>query len=375
MNKKRNIWLVTVVVALLAALVSAFVMMQPTAKDILTQTLETSKTIENGHAVVNINVDSPEEKASATVEVWGIHAEDGPGTFRLEVLETDKQEAVGMVVVSDGETVWAYSPAKNTVFTGTADEAKAAMEEKQPMSKEFDKEEFDHPETAEEAVDKLLEKFEASRTGTEMIADANAYQLELKPVPEQMSAEYTAVGGLINLWIDQNRSVPVAMAYTGGAMGEVRITALEMEVNQGVDEVLFTFEIPDGAKVVGFADMKPESISLDEAVASAEFDILTPDVVPVGATLVDVMNAKGMIVQQYTLPESGSFSIAQGQLEKTKKPSSEEQTVEVRGVAGSLFSSEDGSKVALSWTEGEVTFYVAGNITAEQALEIAESLK
>ena len=375
MNKKRNIWLVTVVVALLAALVSAFVMMQPTAKDILTQTLETSKTIENGHAVVNINVDSPEEKASATVEVWGVHAEDGPGAFRLEVLETDKQEAVGMVVVSDGETVWAYSPAKNTVFTGTADEAKAAMEEKQPMSKEFDKEEFDHPETAEEAVDKLLEKFEASRTGTEMIADANAYQLELKPVPEQMSAEYTAVGGLINLWIDQNRSVPVAMAYTGGAMGEVRITALEMEVNQGVDEALFTFEIPDGAKVVGFADMKPESISLDEAVASAEFDILTPDVVPAGATLVDVLNAKGMIVQQYTLPESGSFSIAQGQLEETKKPSNEEQAMEVRGVAGSLFSSEDGSKVALSWTEGEVTFYVAGNITAEQALEIAESLK
>ena len=375
MNKKRNIWLVTVVVALLAALVSAFVMMQPTAKDILTQTLETSKTIENGHAVVNINVDSPEEKASATVEVWGVHAEDGPGAFRLEVLETDKQEAVGMVVVSDGETVWAYSPAKNTVFTGTADEAKAAMEEKQPMSKEFDKEEFDHPETAEEAVDKLLEKFEASRTGTEMIADANAYQLELKPVPEQMSAEYTAVGGLINLWIDQNRSVPVAMAYTGGAMGEVRITALEMEVNQGVESALFTFEIPDGAKVVGFADMKPESISLDEAVASAEFDILTPDVVPAGATLVDVLNAKGMIVQQYTLPESGSFSIAQGQLEETKKSSNEEQAMEVRGVAGSLFSSEDGSKVALSWTEGEVTFYVAGNITAEQALEIAESLK
>ena len=209
-----------------------------------------------------------------------------------------------------------------------------------------------------------------------MIADANAYQLELKPIPEQMPAEYTAVGGLVNLWIDQNRSVPVAMAYTGGAMGEVRITALEMEVNQGVESALFTFEIPDGAKVVGFADMKPESISLDEAVASAEFDILTPDVVPAGATLVDVMNAKGIIVQQYTLPESGSFSIAQGQLEEEmKKSSNEEQAMEVRGVAGSLFSSEDGSKVALSWTEGEVTFYVAGNITAEQALEIAESLK
>jgi len=174
MNKKRNIWLIAAVVILLAALVSAFVIMQPSAKDILTQTLETSKTIENGHAVLNINVDSPEEKASATVEVWGRHDENGPGAFRMEVLETDKAEAVGMVIVSDGETVWAYSPAKNTVFTGTAEEAKAAMQEKQPMREEFNMDEFDHPESAEEAVDKLLEKFDASRTGTETIAGANA---------------------------------------------------------------------------------------------------------------------------------------------------------------------------------------------------------
>ena len=321
MNKKRNIWLVAGAVILLAALVSAFVVMRPSAKDILTQTIETSKTIENAHAIVEINVDSPEEKASATVEVWGRHEEDGPGAFRLEVIETDKEEAVGAVIVSDGETVWAYSPAKNTVFTGTAEEAKALMEEKQPMRDEFDMDEFEHPENAEEAVDKLLEYFEADRTGTETIANVNAYQLELKPIPEQMPAEYTAVGGLLNLWIDQSRSVPLAVSYTGGSMGEVRITALRLEINQGVDEALFSFEIPEGVEVVGFADMKPESLTLDEAAASAEFEVLTPDVVPDGATLVDVLNVKGMIVQHYTLPDGGSFSIAQGQTDEAKKPS------------------------------------------------------
>lgn len=165
MNKKRNFWLLAGSVILIAALVSAFVVMQPSAKDILTQTLETSKTIADAHAVIDVSLDTPEEKASATVEVWGRHEEDGPGAFRLEVLETDKEEAVGAVVVSDGETVWAYSPAKGKVFVGTVDEAKAAMEEKQPMRDEFDMEEFDHPENAEEAVDKLLEYFEASRTG------------------------------------------------------------------------------------------------------------------------------------------------------------------------------------------------------------------
>jgi outer membrane lipoprotein-sorting protein len=375
MNKKRNVWLVAGGVILLAALVSAFVIMQPSAKDILTQTLETSKTIEDAHAILNISVDSPEEKASATVEVWGRHEEEGPGAFRLEVIETDKEEAVGGIIVSDGETVWAYSPAKGKVFTGTAEEAKAAMEEKQPLGEEFDKEEFEHPENAEEAVEKLLEYFEAQRTGTETIADANAYQLELKPIPEQMPAEYTAVGGLLNLWIDQSRSVPLAVAYTGGSMGEIRITALELEINQGVDEALFSFEIPDGVEVVGFADMKPESLSLDEAAASAEFEFLTPDTVPDGATLIEVFDVKGMIVQQYTLPEGGSFTVAQGQTDEAKKPSTEEQAVEVRGVAGSLFVSEENDKVLLSWTEGEVSFYVAGNLTAEQALEIAESLK
>ena len=375
MNKKRNIWIVGGAILLLVALASAFVSMQPTAKDILKQTIETSKTIENGHAVININVDSPEEKVSATVEVWGVHAEDGPGAFRMEVLETDREEAVGAVIVSDGDTVWAYSPAKNTVFMGTAEEAKAVMEEKQPMREEFNMDEFAHPETAEEAVDKLLEYFEISRTGTETVGNAIAYQLELKPIPEQMPAEYTAVGGLLNLWIDQSRSVPLAFSYTGGAIGEVSITTQELEINQGVDETLFTFEIPNGAEVVGFADMKPESLSLDEAAASAEFELLTPDAVPAGATLVDVLNVKGMLVQQYTLTDGGSFSIAQGKTNEEMKPSTEEQTVEVRGVAGSLFVSEENDKVLLTWSEGEVSFYIAGNLTAEQALTIAESLK
>lgn len=375
MKKKRNIWLVAGAVILLTAMVSAFVIMQPSAKDILVKTLETSKTIENGHAIVEINVDSPEEKVSAKVEIWGRHDEDGPGAFRLEVLETDKQEAAGAVIVSDGETIWAYSPAQGKVFTGTVEEAKAAMAEKQPMQEEFDMEAYQQPENAEEAVAKLLEYFDASRTGNQEIANSDAYAIELKPIPEQMPAEYTAVGGLINLWIDQNRNVPLAAAYTGGSMGEVRVTALELEINQGVDEALFTFEIPADVEVVGFADMKPESLTLDEASASVEFEFLTPDVVPTGATLVDVLNVRGAIIQRYTLTDGGSFSIAQGQADESPKPSTAEQAVEVRGEAGSLFVSEDGKRVLLTWSEGDVFFYVAGDITADQALEIAESLK
>lgn len=376
MNKNRNIWLITAVVIVLAALVSAFMMMQPSAKDILTQTIETMKTIENGHAILNISVDSPEENVSGAVEVWGLHEDgEGHGAFRLEVLETDKEEAQGMLIVSDGESVWVYSPVKNTVFTGSAEEFKAAVEEKGPMRHEFDMEEYDRPENTEEVIDKLLEYFEARRTGVDTVANIDAYNLELTPIPEQLPAEYTAIGGLVNLWIDKELSLPLAVSYTGGSMGEVQITALEMEVNQGVDEALFTFEIPEGVEVIGISDMKPESITLDDAAASVDFDVFTPDVLPEGATLVDVLDVQGMIVQQFTLPEGGSFSISQGQTEDVRKPAAKEQTVEVREVEGSLFVSEEFDKVMLSWTEGQVSYIVAGNLTAEQALEIANSLK
>ena len=192
MNKKRNIWLLVGSVILLVALGSAFVVMQPSARDILIQTLDTSKTIDNAHAVIDVSMDTPDEKASATVEVWGRHDENGPGAFRLEVLETDKEEAVGAVVVSDGETVWAYSPVQGKVFVGTIEEAKAALKEKQPLHDEFDKEEFDHPENSEEAVDKLLEYFEANRTGSETVAGADAYQLELKPLRRTPRREFPA---------------------------------------------------------------------------------------------------------------------------------------------------------------------------------------
>ena len=45
MHRKRNILMFIGVVVLTAALVSGFVLMQPSAKDILVQTLESAKTI------------------------------------------------------------------------------------------------------------------------------------------------------------------------------------------------------------------------------------------------------------------------------------------------------------------------------------------
>ena len=51
------------------------------------------------------------------------------------------------------------------------------------------------------------------------------------------------------------------------------------------------------------------------------------------------------------------------------------QPVEVRGTSGQVFVDEDSGKVLLTWTEGNLFYSVAGDLTLEQALAIAESLQ
>ncbi|HUV92974.1 MAG TPA: alpha/beta hydrolase fold domain-containing protein [Anaerolineales bacterium] len=119
MSRKKNLWIFIGSVIFVAALISGFVLTQTSAGDILVGALETAKTITDGHAVVAIEVDSIDKDASGTIEVWAYRNEDGPGAFRVEVLESSEEKSRGAVIVSDGETLWAYSPGENKVFVLT----------------------------------------------------------------------------------------------------------------------------------------------------------------------------------------------------------------------------------------------------------------
>jgi outer membrane lipoprotein-sorting protein len=393
MNRKRNLWIFIGIVIIAAALVSGFILMQPSAQDILVQTLETAKTIQDGHAIVAIDLETVEEDASGTIEIWAAKAEDSDdqhqhGAFRMEVLETNQEKAQGAVIVSDGETLWAYSPSENKVFVGTPEEAQAFVTENESMMAEFGKAhedyegkkaDYDHPETAEEAVARLLEYFNVSKAGSEDFASETTNQLIMEPIAEQMPEEYIAVGGILNLWVGQDSNLPLAVSYTGGSMGEFSAKILEYQINAGIDEVLFTFDIPAGAEVVTFSDLEPQSLTLEEAVANAEFDLLTPMQLPEGATLVDIQDVRGAIVRRYTLPDGGSFTIAQAVFNENSDefstPSSDSQTVEVRGTAGSIRISEDSTQVLLTWTEGELVYLIAGDLTPEAAMLVTDSLQ
>lgn len=379
MNKKRNLWIAISAAILMPALVAGVFLLQPSAEDILVESLETIKTVTDVHAIVTFEADTIDKDSSGTLEVWVRRGEDGPGAFRIEVLESSDPKGIGAVIVSDGETLWAYFPAENKVLVGTFEEAHAMMEESNFMYGELaaDHDEFEHPEDANEAVERLLEYVTASISGSESVAGETAHLLELEPIPERMPSEFAAIGGSINLWIGQESSLPLAAAYTGGTMGEVSIRVQEYELIAGLADKLFQFEIPADAEIIKIEDLEPKSLTLEEAGESAEFELLTP--AETDATLVDIFDVRGIFVQRYTFPEGGSFTIAQGiaddLTDEFSPPIGESQPVEVRGTTGQLMEAESGEQVLLTWTEGELFYSVAGDLSPEEALLIAESLQ
>lgn len=394
MRQRRTLLIVGLILAVASLALAAF-MLQPSAKDLLTSAalameLAAEETT-SGHAVVEFNVDSTEMSATGTMELWGQMGvgPEGEPAFRAEVLTSSQPEYSGMLAVSDGSQFWLWNPAENKVLTGTKEEMRDFMEAQMaaregefgdyPGGEFADGEHADmegeHPETQEEAVDMLLEYFTAERNGIDRIGQDAAHNIRLIPIPEQMPDELRAAGGLVHVWLRTSDSLPVGAAYTGGAFGEVQVQATTMELNVELDEALFTFEIPAGAEVERLSDLEFENKSPEEAANLADFDALEPAELPVEANLVDVVEMRGAIVQRYSKSDGGSFTITQGPAGMAPLPDIESQEVTVRGISGLLFSDEENNRTLLTWTEGETTFWIGGDLTIEQALSLAESLQ
>jgi len=269
---------------------------------------------------------------------------------------------------------------------GTHEELKAKMAEHKG---EFDHSDFDRPDfneeelpqTPEEAVDKLLTYFTAERNGDDVVVgkdgtETAAEKLRLIPKPEEMPEEFRANGGMLYFWLRDGDNAPLAVEYTGGAVGYGKVTLSALNLGQDVPDDKFIFEIPTGAEVVRLADIEPpESLTEAEAEAAADFDVLLPAELPAAARLQSISEVRGAIVQRYRLPDGQSFTIAQGPASAAGAPGENGEPVAVRGGEGLLFVDEDGQRTLLTWDESENTFWVAGDVAPEVALAIAESLE
>ncbi len=391
MTRKRK--LIFPLGALLAAIALAAVVMmvRANADQLLHEAANVMDQAVEGHAVLNFVFDTPEESGSGTVEVWG-RKDAGPNgepAFHIELLEAgaDKQDMIGAAAVSNGNEVWFWRPDKNTVYVGTVEEMKARMAEGHDQELTGydlpDYNEEDMPQTPDEAVDKLLEYFTAEMMTPVELKAGMAEQIRLVPIPEQMPDEFRANGGFFTVWLLQSNSAPLGVEFSDAAVGSGKVIAEKLELNLPgdpdndlvIDDTIFTFTIPAGADVVPLAELEPPELSLEEATAVAEFDLLVPDSLPLAARLEGINEVRGAIVQRYRLPDGDSFTIAQGQADAANTPEGAEgEAISVRGQQGTLYEDESGTRSLLTWDEGGLKIWIGGDLTAAEALEIANAL-
>lgn len=390
MNRNRKLAVALTFVLILASAALVAFSMQPSARDLLVASLTAVDEITDGHAIVAIEVDMPDQSVSGTAEVWGKLAvgPNGEPAFRVEILEASEAGMAGKTAVSDGTQVWLWNATENVVYTGTHEELAAMMAEKmeeqdwEAMADEAgytipaehdEKHAEDMPQTAEEAVDKLLEYATAERIGNENLNGTDAVALRLIPIAEMMPDEVRATGGLLNVWLRAGDNAPLAVELAGNSIGYGKATATQLEINQGIDNAIFTFDIPEGAEVVRIVDMEmPEHE--EKTAVSPDFAPLAATELPEGATFMEQSTIRGAIVDRYNLPDGRSFMVAQSAITIDLPFGEGETETAVRGTTGTINADEEGGRAILSWSENGINFWVGGDITADEALMVAESL-
>lgn len=365
-RNKRMLVLVSAVLVLVVGAVGVTAYNNnPTPDEILTQTAETLDAAQSVHAVVRMAGDTPDGDGWARVEIWGEkpadESADAHPKFRVEVVETSKAEAAGALAVSNGENIWMYAPAKNTVWTGSVEEMEAARDGEHDLP-------FD--ETPQGFVDWLTTVSEV----TLVSADQEAYALQFVPSADEFP-EAAAAGVEGTMQVDQTRSVPLQFAVDGGSMGQQEVTVESIELDANVSNVSFTFTIPEGAEVKRLEDQRPQHLTLSEAEAAVDFELLMPADTIQDSVLVDVLKIKDTIVLRYESSQ-GPFAVSQGGGDwSDHEPSDAGQSVDLRGTTGTVYTNDAGTKLFLTWSEDGRAFVVAGEISQSQALQIAESLQ
>ena len=332
---------------------------RPTAEEIVLKMQEVEASTEDMHGVIEFSVQEGDKAESAVIEMW----EKKPDTVRAEVLETDSSRAsVGAVAVSDGQQVWIYDPDENEVLTGDVNAFGSEEHLANPR---------DLIRLVDEGIEWAQEHADAELLGEEDVAGVPTYKLGFTP-KEDVELPIP-VTGEATLWVDQERWVILKAHFVVEGVAEGSMLVRSFELNIGIDDVLFEFEVPEGAQVIAIDAKRPTHLSLDEALAEAEF-LLVPSYVPEGVTLIDVFKLQEGYVFYYDHSET-SFTIIQGPFPMDREIPGAKTEVTVRGQTATLIADQVQGNSLLTWTENGIRIAIAGHIDQEEIVKVAESLE
>ena len=337
-----------------------------TAEQIVTKMRETAASTVDAHAVVKVDMNAMGMVLSATAEIW----EKSPNSVYAEVIDASQAELKGMTLATDGQQAWLYDPAHNTVQVGNAGELDMPLPQEMLTSMQG-------------VIQQVLDASSVELVGEEQVAGHDTYKLTFSP-KEGSDQQFFPGNGTATLWVDQERWITLKATYEATSLGQGTIEVLDYELNPGVPDTRFHFEIPEGATVKEVEAEQPVALTLDEAknqAAAAGYTLLVPAYVPQGATLLEVFQTGDAIILRYDHSPQASFTVMQGYTasQGSELPhlsqSGVSKTTIIRGQEATSIVDEAGGNTVLYWTENGVTVAVAGHISLDEATKVAESLQ
>jgi outer membrane lipoprotein-sorting protein len=331
-------------------------------QQLLTRAAQNLKTAKTLHAIFDITTVGPAVNGALKTEVWNA----SQGKSRTVVLQsTVSQLPAGSITVSNGKQIWHYDPVKKVVYTGPVSANVATSQDENEFIMNLVQSVFTHSNAT-------LVSSSASINGHD------AYDVHVASTASGQSA--SASSGNFNydgdVYIDKTSTLPLRIKLTIQGFGQVTVDLPTLVLNQAVADSLFTFVPPPGVKVLPFpktGTSNTGTITLAQAQQQAGYHLLS---IPASQTAyklqgVDALGAPGnQIFTLNYIKGNTTFSISEGK-SLANLPGTGQQ-INVRGTTVTL--STVGSTMTLTWTEKGVGIQIAGTLSKNEIMAIANLL-
>jgi len=289
-----------------------------------------------------------------------------PSMIKTVIIEPE--EEAGSIAVSDGEFMWTYDPKTNTVMKMELPET--------PAEGEMDYVGF---------ISTFLNETEVALIGIEEVDQRSAYVLEASPKEE----ESTQLIDRFKIWIDKETWMPLRYEmYDSNGNLAIELEIRDLEINTGIPESEFVFEVPEGATVKTM-DMESFEISeymtLEEVKENVGFEVLSPEYLPEGYEFdhATAYNTSGIMpdgqaaetaILTYMKDEESMViteTVYESQAPEAAIMDSAEN-VSINGTEGKYLSMGDLN--LLNWKLGNVDLTMTASLEKAELLKIAESI-
>ncbi|KGK98607.1 hypothetical protein LI82_06985 [Methanococcoides methylutens] len=335
-----------------------------TAEQIAEEYKQKQASVEDYSATINTTAYLGEQEITSISSI----SQKMPDKMKTTIIKAEQGE--GMVMVSNGKTMWTYNPDQNSVMVMEMDPENT-----------FDASQMEY----NSLIQDLLDDSDLTFDGMDNVAGRSSYVIFARPNDNTTSTFVVDT----KAWIDKETWMPLKFEIYDEEGNLLIVTEYrDFELNTGIPDSEFEFEIPEEAEVINFdeTDMVPEEMTLEEAQELSECDILIPSYLPEGYEFESAMvsnqsryyNGIQEIITILYKKDVPYLTIHETfyDEEPLEPMTTNSEIVDINGHEGHLnFLGHDEYFATLSWNAGKATITITSTLGREETIKVAKSME